>query len=98
MPAFSYVAIDADGRTKRGVVDAEAPRQARAGLRSAGLVPLEVSAVDSEVAAPGKRRLFWAARMRIGAGGRSLPPPRLAQLPAAGPPRRPTPAAAHEAA
>ena len=34
MPAFSYVAIDAEGRTRRGVVEAEAPRQARAGLRS----------------------------------------------------------------
>ncbi|HEY1289620.1 MAG TPA: type II secretion system inner membrane protein GspF [Burkholderiales bacterium] len=83
MPAFSYTAIDADGRTRRGVVDAEAPRQARAGLRSAGLVPLEVSAVDSEVAAPGKRR-FWAARMRIGAGELSLLTRRFAMLLEAG--------------
>ena len=57
MPAFSYVAIDAEGRTKRGVVEAEAPRQARAGLRSAGLVPIEVAAVDSEAAPPGTK---WA--------------------------------------
>ncbi|HJY77098.1 MAG TPA: type II secretion system inner membrane protein GspF [Burkholderiales bacterium] len=84
MPAFSYTAIDADGRTRRGVVDAEAPRQARAGLRSAGLVPIEVSAVDSEVAAPGKRRLFWAARMRIGAGELSLLTRRFAMLLEAG--------------
>ena len=84
MPAFSYVAIDADGRTRRGVVDAEAARQARAGLRSAGLVPIEVSAVDSEVAAPGKRRIFWAARMRIGAGELSLLTRRFAMLLEAG--------------
>ena len=84
MPAFSYTAIDADGRTRRGVVDAEAPRQARAGLRSAGLVPIEVSAVDSEVAAPGTRRLFWAARMRIGAGELSLLTRRFAMLLEAG--------------
>src|ERR1051325_3107704 len=84
MPAFSYTAIDADGRTRRGVVDAEAPRQARAGLRSAGLVPIEVSAVDSEVAAPGKRRLFWAARMRIGSGELSLLTRRFAMLLEAG--------------
>src|SRR5262249_48856170 len=84
MPAFSYVAIDADGRTRRGVVDAEAPRQARAGLRSAGLVPIEVSAVDSEVAAPGKRRIFWVARMRIGAGELSLLTRRFAMLLEAG--------------
>jgi general secretion pathway protein F len=84
MPAFSYVAIDADGRTRRGVVEAEAPRQARAGLRSAGLVPIEVAAVDSEAAPPGTRRLFWAARMRIGAGELSLLTRRFAMLLEAG--------------
>lgn len=51
MPAFSYVAVDAQGKTKRGVVEAEAARQARAGLRSEGLVPLEISALDAETAA-----------------------------------------------
>jgi general secretion pathway protein F len=84
MPAFSYVAIDADGRKRRGVVEAEAARQARAGLRSAGLVPIEVAAVDSEAAPPGKRRLFWAARMRIGAGELSLLTRRFAMLLEAG--------------
>src|SRR4030095_13328679 len=97
MPAFSYTAIDADGRTRRGVVEAEAPRQARAGLRSAGLVPLEVAAVgreagvprevpavDSEAARPGQRRLFWAARMRIGAGELALLTRRFAMLLEAG--------------
>ena len=83
MPAFSYVAIDADGRKRRGVVEAEAPRQARAGLRSAGLVPIEVAAVDSEAAPPGQRR-FWAARMRIGAGELSLLTRRFAMLLEAG--------------
>jgi len=84
MPAFSYTAIDTDGRTRRGVVEAEAPRQARAGLRSAGLVPIEVAAVDSEAAPPGKRRLFWAPRMRIGAGELSLLTRRFAMLLEAG--------------
>ncbi len=48
MPAFSYVAVDDQGRTKRGVVQADAARQARAGLRSAGLVPVELSVVEAE--------------------------------------------------
>ena len=60
MPAYSYVAIDAQGRTKHGVVEAEAPRQARAGLRSAGLVPVELAAVDPEAHARGPGR--WLAR------------------------------------
>ena len=84
MPAFSYVAIDAEGRTRRGVVDAEAPRQARAGLRSAGLVPIEVAAVDAEAAAPGTRRLFARSRMRLGAGELALLTRRLAMLLEAG--------------
>src|SRR5688572_33511252 len=45
MPAFSYVAVDARGKTRRGIIDAEAPRQARAGLRSEGLVTLELAPV-----------------------------------------------------
>ena len=56
MPAFSYVAVDAEGRTRRGVIEAEAPRQARAGLRSEGLVPLELSALGAQ-AAKGRRAL-----------------------------------------
>jgi general secretion pathway protein F len=84
MPAFSYVAIDAEGRTRRGVVDAEAPRQARAGLRSAGLVPIEVAAVDAEAAAPGTRRLFARSRMRLGGGELGLVTRRFAMLLEAG--------------
>lgn len=84
MPAFSYVAIDAEGRTRRGVVEAEAPRQARAGLRSSGLVPIEVAAVDSEAAPAGTRRLFAATRMRVGAGELALLTRRFAMLLEAG--------------
>jgi general secretion pathway protein F len=84
MPAFSYVAVDTDGRTRRGVVEAEAPRQARAGLRSAGLVPIEVAAVDAEAAAPGARRLFARARMRLGAAELALLTRRFAMLLEAG--------------
>src|SRR5512134_55671 len=67
MPAYSYVAVDAQGRTRRGVVEAEAPRQARAGLRSEGLVPLELAEVEPEAAAPGKAG--WRGRRRRLSGG-----------------------------
>jgi general secretion pathway protein F len=63
MPAFSYVAVDAQGRTRRGVVEAEAPRQARADLRSAGMVPLEVAALGPE-AAPAPSGAPWRGRRR----------------------------------
>lgn len=67
MPAFSYIAVDADGRTRRGVIEAEAARQARSGLRNAGLVPLELAAVDAETAVLGPRRLLWGRRRLSGA-------------------------------
>ena len=63
MPAFSYVAVDAQGRTRRGVVEAEAPRQARADLRNAGMVPLELAALGPE-AAPAPRGSPWRGRRR----------------------------------
>ena len=61
MPAFSYVAVDTQGKTKRGVIEAEAPRQARAGLRSEGLVPLELEALGAQ--APGSRRSLAGGRL-----------------------------------
>src|SRR5688572_26290137 len=63
MPAFSYVAVDAQGRTRRGVVEAEAPRQARADLRNAGMVPLELAALGPE-ATPAPRGAPWRGRRR----------------------------------
>src|SRR5688572_20382967 len=83
MPAFSYVAVDTEGRTRRGVVEAEAPRQARAGLRSAGLVPVELAAIDPEAAAAGAKRVLGRKR-RLGGAELSLITRRFATLLEAG--------------
>ncbi len=45
MPAFEYQALDADGRTQTGVLQADTPRAARGSLRERGLNPLSVAAV-----------------------------------------------------
>lgn len=45
MPAFSFEALDADGRTAKGVIEADTARAARGLLRARGLVPLGVDAV-----------------------------------------------------
>ena len=79
MPAFSYVAIDAKGRTKRGIIEAEAPRQARTELRNAGLVPVELGAIDSETAAVGPRRLL-SRRHRLSGAELALITRRFAML------------------
>ncbi len=43
-PSFEYEALDAGGRTKRGVVSAETPRSARAELRRLALTPIALNA------------------------------------------------------
>lgn len=60
MPAFSYEAVDADGAAKKGVVNADSARAARAELRSRGLVPISVEAIETQLDETGKakRRAF----------------------------------------
>jgi general secretion pathway protein F len=56
MPAFRYEAVDAGGATKKGVVNADSPRAARADLRVQGLTPLNVEAIAAQVDASGATR------------------------------------------
>lgn len=44
MPAFEYEALDAGGRSRRGIINAESARQARRELRRISLTPLQISA------------------------------------------------------
>ncbi len=56
MPSFDYEAIDAGGRSKRGVVSAESARQARGELRRLNLTPVRISAPrETQSAAFGRR-------------------------------------------
>lgn len=47
MAAFDYVALDNDGRKKRGVLEADSSRQIRQQLRDKGWMPLEVDESSS---------------------------------------------------
>jgi general secretion pathway protein F len=53
MPAFRYEAVDAAGATKKGVVNSDSARSARADLRAQGLVPIKVDSISSQVDASG---------------------------------------------
>jgi general secretion pathway protein F len=53
MPAFRYEAVDASGASKKGVVNADSARSARADLRAQGLVPIKVDAIAAQVDASG---------------------------------------------
>ncbi len=52
MGAFEYIALDARGREKKGVLEGDAARQVRAQLREQGWVPLEVQEVVQREARP----------------------------------------------
>lgn len=60
MPAYSFEAIDLDGNTRKGIIEADTVRAARANLRHQNLVPLAVTIAqetDTE-AAQNSRALF----------------------------------------
>ncbi|MFO7808534.1 type II secretion system inner membrane protein GspF [Guyparkeria sp.] len=64
MPAFEYQAMDADGRTRKGVTEGDTARSVRAQLRSEGLTPLDLHEIVESSAARGSRR----GSERVGGG------------------------------
>ena len=56
MPAFRYEAADAAGAIRKGVVNADSARSARADLRSQGLTPLAVEPIADQLDAAGVAR------------------------------------------
>ena len=56
MPAFAYQAIDASGKTQRGVLQGDTARAVRQTLRERGLNPLEVTPVADRPQSPLSRR------------------------------------------
>ncbi|MEF8792651.1 type II secretion system inner membrane protein GspF [Thiohalorhabdus sp.] len=57
MAAFEYRALDAKGRTRKGVATGDSPRQIRSQLRSQGLYPVDVQPVAEKSSATGRRSL-----------------------------------------
>jgi general secretion pathway protein F len=69
MPAYKFEAIDADGRSKSGLVEADNLKAARAQLRAQALVPLEVSVVvqaaNDALASRFSRRVFTGTTLSV---------------------------------
>ncbi len=67
MPAYSFEAIDQQGQTRKGVLEADTARSARGMLRAQSLIPLEVAAVGSaeggSPAARGWKRAIGGGRV-----------------------------------
>ena len=58
MPAYSFEALDVQGETRRGVMEADTAKAVRSMLRAQALVPLQVLPVGSGAAA-GDQALGW---------------------------------------
>ena len=50
MPAYSFEALQADGKTRRGLIEADTAKAARSLLRGQALVPMSVTAVSGSAA------------------------------------------------
>lgn len=78
MAAFEYKAIDAKGKNKKGIIEADTAKQVRQQLREKGLVPLEVNqASQKEKSAQAGFSLFKA---KISANDLALVTRQLATL------------------
>jgi general secretion pathway protein F len=64
MPAFHYQALDAQGHTRRGVLQADTPRAARGALREQGMHPLSVDVMRGEQRT-GLRRGLGGAQLAL---------------------------------
>src|SRR3954470_14934052 len=70
MPAYAFEALDGQGQTRRGVMEADTVKSARTQLRAQSLVPLQVQPVDSGsgtagAARPWRRRVFSETQLTV---------------------------------
>ena len=61
MPAYTFEALDSQGKARTGVLEAENAKAARSQLRNQGLVPLGVTALATSVQTAGASR--WSRRV-----------------------------------
>jgi general secretion pathway protein F len=84
MPAFEYVAVDAGGRERKGVLEGDTARHVRQLLRDQALLPVAVNEVlgdQQQAAAAGARgRLRFNVQRGLGAGDLALVTRQLATL------------------
>ena len=77
MPAYAFEALSADGQTRKGTLEADSVKSARTQLRTQGLVPLNVEAVQAAKA--GSAGALFARRV-LGAQALSVWTRQLAGL------------------
>lgn len=78
MAAFEYVAVDASGREKRGLIEGDTPRHVRQLLREQQLLPVDVAEVETREARRSQQR--FSLRRGISASDLALVTRQLATL------------------
>ncbi|MEE4378689.1 MAG: type II secretion system inner membrane protein GspF [Candidatus Competibacteraceae bacterium] len=63
MPAFQYAALDPRGRTHKGLLEGDTPRQVRQLLRERGLTPVTVDEVTGQERSRSGKNLGWIQRI-----------------------------------
>lgn len=84
MAAFDYLAVDAKGVKKRGVIEGDSARQVRTKLRQQGLMPLKVSEVADNKSTKSKLKKITASRQKMSIGDLTLVTRQMATLLSAG--------------
>ena len=84
MAAFEYLALDINGREKKGIVEADSHRQVRQNLRDKDLTPLSVKASEKKVGKGITSLLSGVLRTSLSFNERALLVRQLATLIAAG--------------
>jgi general secretion pathway protein F len=85
MPAYSFEALDSQGAIRKGIVEADSVKAARAMVRSQSLVPLQVRPLAAGLASGSAwRSASWPARRVFSATGLAIWTRQMAGLVAAG--------------
>ncbi len=82
MSGYRYEALAPDGKVRRGVLESDSPRQARAQLREQGMLPVDVTPLSARE--PGAARTFKVGRRRLRTAALALVTRQLATLLGAG--------------
>jgi general secretion pathway protein F len=80
MAAFDYQAVDSRGKTKKGVIEGDTPRQARALLREQGLMPTEVVLTLSSTKSKAGKKSNRSNKSKVSAAELALITRQLATL------------------
>jgi len=80
MGAFEYVAVDAAGRERKGVLEGDTPRHVRQLLREQSLLPVAVTEIEEEKPSGEKRPLSFRLQRGLSAADLALVTRQLATL------------------